>query len=117
MPGPGLGVTSEESAELRKLRAEVRELRRANEILLHLQPPWLPTGSGWSDSVHFLPGMKLAKSARELRNAATATSIHETWPSAGCLFLRLSAGTRRAGKRLRRCAEGSGQLVHRMAAR
>jgi transposase len=27
------GVTSDESAELRKLRAEVRELRRANEIL------------------------------------------------------------------------------------
>jgi transposase len=27
------GVTSEESAELRRLRAEVRELRRANEIL------------------------------------------------------------------------------------
>jgi transposase len=27
------GVRSEESAELRKLRAEVRELRRANEIL------------------------------------------------------------------------------------
>jgi transposase len=27
------GVTTEESAELRKLRAEVRELRRANEIL------------------------------------------------------------------------------------
>jgi hypothetical protein len=27
-------VTSEESAELRKLRAEVRELRRANEILV-----------------------------------------------------------------------------------
>jgi transposase len=27
------GVTSEESAELRKLRAEIRELRRANEIL------------------------------------------------------------------------------------
>lgn len=27
------GVTSEESAEVRKLRAEVRELRRANEIL------------------------------------------------------------------------------------
>ena len=27
------GVTSEESAELRKLKAEVRELRRANEIL------------------------------------------------------------------------------------
>jgi transposase len=27
------GVTSEESAELRKLRAEVKELRRANEIL------------------------------------------------------------------------------------
>jgi transposase len=27
------GVTSEESAELRKLRPEVRELRRANEIL------------------------------------------------------------------------------------
>jgi len=27
------GVTSEESAEMRKLRAEVRELRRANEIL------------------------------------------------------------------------------------
>jgi len=27
------GVTSEESAELPKLRAEVRELRRANEIL------------------------------------------------------------------------------------
>ena len=27
------GVSSEESAELRKLRAEVRELRRANEIL------------------------------------------------------------------------------------
>jgi transposase len=27
------GTTSQESAELRKLRAEVRELRRANEIL------------------------------------------------------------------------------------
>jgi transposase len=27
------GVSSEESAEVRKLRAEVRELRRANEIL------------------------------------------------------------------------------------
>jgi transposase len=27
------GVTSQESADLRKLRAEVRELRRANEIL------------------------------------------------------------------------------------
>ena len=27
------GVTSEESAELRRLKAEVRELRRANEIL------------------------------------------------------------------------------------
>src|SRR5437764_15401131 len=27
------GVSSEESAELRQLRAEVRELRRANEIL------------------------------------------------------------------------------------
>ena len=27
------GVSSEESAELRKLRTEVRELRRANEIL------------------------------------------------------------------------------------
>jgi transposase len=27
------GTTSEESAELRKLRAEVKELRRANEIL------------------------------------------------------------------------------------
>jgi transposase len=26
-------VTSEESAELRRLKAEVRELRRANEIL------------------------------------------------------------------------------------
>jgi transposase len=31
--GTRLGVSSEESAELRKLRAEVRELRRANEIL------------------------------------------------------------------------------------
>jgi transposase len=27
------GVTSEESAELRRLKAEVKELRRANEIL------------------------------------------------------------------------------------
>jgi transposase len=27
------GTTSQESAELRKLRAEVKELRRANEIL------------------------------------------------------------------------------------
>ena len=27
------GITTEESAELRRLRAEVRELRRANEIL------------------------------------------------------------------------------------
>jgi transposase len=27
------GVTTQESAEVRKLRAEVRELRRANEIL------------------------------------------------------------------------------------
>lgn len=27
------GVTSEENAEIRRLRAEVRELRRANEIL------------------------------------------------------------------------------------
>ena len=33
MAGPRPGVTSEESAEMRKLRAEVRELRRANEIL------------------------------------------------------------------------------------
>ncbi len=31
--GQRSGVSSEESAELRKLRAEVRELRRANEIL------------------------------------------------------------------------------------
>ena len=31
--GTRRGVTSEESAEVRKLRAEVRELRRANEIL------------------------------------------------------------------------------------
>ena len=31
--GARLGVTSQESAEVRKLRAEVRELRRANEIL------------------------------------------------------------------------------------
>jgi transposase len=31
--GTRAGVTSQESAELRKLRAEVRELRRANEIL------------------------------------------------------------------------------------
>jgi transposase len=31
--GTRAGVTSEESAELRRLRAEVRELRRANEIL------------------------------------------------------------------------------------
>jgi transposase len=31
--GVRAGVTSEESAEIRKLRAEVRELRRANEIL------------------------------------------------------------------------------------
>jgi transposase len=31
--GTRAGVTSAESAEVRKLRAEVRELRRANEIL------------------------------------------------------------------------------------
>jgi len=31
--GSRSGVTSSESADLRKLRAEVRELRRANEIL------------------------------------------------------------------------------------
>jgi transposase len=31
--GVRAGVTSEESAELRRLRAENRELRRANEIL------------------------------------------------------------------------------------
>jgi transposase len=31
--GRRTGTTSEESAELRKLRAEVKELRRANEIL------------------------------------------------------------------------------------
>ena len=31
--GGRAGVSSEESAELRKLRAEVKELRRANEIL------------------------------------------------------------------------------------
>ena len=31
--GRRAGVSSEESAELRKLRAEVKELRRANEIL------------------------------------------------------------------------------------
>jgi transposase len=31
--GRRAGTTSEESAELRKLRAEVKELRRANEIL------------------------------------------------------------------------------------
>ena len=31
--GKRASVTTEESAELRKLRAEVRELRRANEIL------------------------------------------------------------------------------------
>ena len=31
--GTGSGVSSEESAELRRLKAEVKELRRANEIL------------------------------------------------------------------------------------
>ena len=31
--GVRVGVSSQESAEVRKLRAEVRELRRANEIL------------------------------------------------------------------------------------
>ena len=31
--GARAGVSSQESAEVRKLRAEVRELRRANEIL------------------------------------------------------------------------------------
>lgn len=31
--GQRAGVTSEESAEIRRLRAEVKELRRANEIL------------------------------------------------------------------------------------
>ena len=31
--GRRAGTTSEDSAEIRKLRAEVRELRRANEIL------------------------------------------------------------------------------------
>jgi transposase len=31
--GERAGVTSEESAEIRRLRAEVKELRRANEIL------------------------------------------------------------------------------------
>jgi transposase len=31
--GPRPGLSSEESAELRKLRAEIKELRRANEIL------------------------------------------------------------------------------------
>ena len=31
--GRRVGTTSEESVELRKLRAEVKELRRANEIL------------------------------------------------------------------------------------
>lgn len=31
--GQRLGTTSEESAEIRRLRAEVKELRRANEIL------------------------------------------------------------------------------------
>ena len=31
--GERAGMTSEESAEVRRLRAEVRELRRANEIL------------------------------------------------------------------------------------
>jgi transposase len=31
--GSRAGVTTQESADLRKLRAEVRELRRANEIL------------------------------------------------------------------------------------
>jgi transposase len=31
--GQRRGVSSDDSAELRKLRAEVRELRRANEIL------------------------------------------------------------------------------------
>jgi transposase len=31
--GVRAGVTSQESADLRKLRAENRELRRANEIL------------------------------------------------------------------------------------
>ena len=33
MDAAAAGVSSEESAELRKLRAEVRELRRANDIL------------------------------------------------------------------------------------
>jgi transposase len=33
MPGSGRGVTSEESAEVRRLRRENAELRRANEIL------------------------------------------------------------------------------------
>lgn len=31
--GERLGVSSQDAAEIRKLRAEVRELRRANEIL------------------------------------------------------------------------------------
>lgn len=43
------GVSSEESAELRRLRADVRELRRANEILkwmdwCHTQRPGASRG-------------------------------------------------------------------------
>ena len=59
------GVTSEESAELRRLKAEVKELRRANEIL--------------KAAAGFFASMPLPRRAPAISRVGTRTTC---WPAA-----------------------------------
>ncbi|MEN3265058.1 MAG: hypothetical protein V7646_1952 [Pseudonocardia sp.] len=69
------GATSEESAELKKLRREVAELRRANDIF-GIDENLLP-------SLRSTPGSAAAVTGRRSHSSTTSTPVSWTgWPKA-----------------------------------